>query len=53
MLEMELQNAMDALSDVLRIVRLKGGVFLHAEFTEPWCVFSQTTPRDYGSRLDG
>jgi hypothetical protein len=29
---------MDALSDVLRVVRLKGGVFLHAEFTAPWCV---------------
>ena len=24
---------MDALSDVLRVIRLKGGVFLHAEFT--------------------
>ncbi len=29
---------MDALSDVLRITRLKGGVFLHAEFTQPWCL---------------
>jgi Cupin len=31
---------MDALSDVLRVVRLKGGVFLHAEFTAPWCISS-------------
>ncbi len=35
---------MDALSDVLRVVQLSGGVFLHAEFTEPWCILSQVTP---------
>jgi AraC-like DNA-binding protein len=29
---------MDALSDVLRVAHLTGGVFLHAEFTEPWCI---------------
>jgi len=29
---------MDALSDVLRIMRLKGGVFLHGEFRHPWCI---------------
>jgi AraC-like DNA-binding protein len=29
---------LDALSDVLRIVRLTGAVFMDAEFTEPWCV---------------
>jgi AraC-like DNA-binding protein len=28
----------DALSDVLRVIRLSGGVFLEAEFTAPWCV---------------
>jgi AraC-like DNA-binding protein len=28
----------DALSDVLRLVRLTGAVFLDAEFTAPWCV---------------
>jgi AraC-like DNA-binding protein len=28
----------DALSDVLRVIRLSGGVFLEAEFTTPWCV---------------
>ena len=27
---------MDALSDVLRVIRLAGGVFLEAEFTAPW-----------------
>lgn len=31
---------MDALSDVLRVANLTGGVFLHAEFTAPWCVSS-------------
>ncbi|HKY32418.1 MAG TPA: AraC family transcriptional regulator [Candidatus Polarisedimenticolia bacterium] len=29
---------MDALSDVLRIVRLTGAVFMDAEFGEPWCI---------------
>ncbi len=29
---------MDPLSDVLRVIRLVGGVFLEAEFTAPWCV---------------
>lgn len=29
---------MDALSDVLRLVRLTGAVFLNAEFTAPWCI---------------
>jgi len=28
----------DPLSDVLRVIRLVGGVFLEAEFTAPWCV---------------
>ena len=32
---------MDALSDVLRVIRLTGGVFLHAEFTAPWCISSR------------
>src|SRR5262249_8239251 len=29
---------MDALSDVLRVAHLTGGVFLHAEFFAPWCI---------------
>lgn len=44
---------MDALSDVLRVVRLKGGVFLHAEFTAPWCIQSQMTPQDCGALMPG
>jgi len=31
---------MDALTDVLKAMRLSGGVFLDAEFTEPWCIIS-------------
>jgi AraC-like DNA-binding protein len=44
---------MDALSDVLRVVRLKGGVFLHAEFSAPWCILSQVAPEDCGSAIQG
>jgi AraC-like DNA-binding protein len=36
----------DALSDVLRVVRLSGGVFLDARFSEPWAVISQVGPED-------
>ena len=35
---------MDALSDVLRITRLKGGVFLHAELTDPWSLSVEIKP---------
>jgi AraC-like DNA-binding protein len=35
---------MDALSDVLRVARLTGGVFLNAEFFEPWCMSAQLAP---------
>jgi AraC-like DNA-binding protein len=35
---------MDALSDVLKVAHLTGGVFLHAEFFAPWCIASQLTP---------
>lgn len=44
---------MDALSDVLRVIRIKGGVFLHAEFTAPWCVASQVSPDDCRLLLNG
>lgn len=33
---------MDALSDVLQVLRLSGAVFLDAEFTAPWCVSSKS-----------
>jgi AraC-like DNA-binding protein/mannose-6-phosphate isomerase-like protein (cupin superfamily) len=32
------ERKLDALSDVLRVIRLVGGVFLEAEFTAPWGV---------------
>jgi AraC-like DNA-binding protein len=35
---------MDALSDVLRVAHLTGGVFLHAEFFAPWCMAGQVSP---------
>src|SRR4029453_17735018 len=35
---------MDALSDVLRVANLTGGVFLHAEFRAPWCIVARVTP---------
>jgi AraC-like DNA-binding protein len=35
---------MDALSDVLRVVHLTGGVFLHAEFCAPWCIAVRLAP---------
>src|SRR5262245_3374026 len=44
---------MDALSDVLRVIRLKGGVFLHAEFTAPWCISSKVSLKDCGPLLEG
>ncbi len=31
---------MDALSEVLKIVKLRGALFFNAEFTAPWCVAS-------------
>jgi AraC-like DNA-binding protein len=37
---------MDSLSEVLRSVRLAGGVFLDARFTAPWCITSKITPED-------
>ena len=35
---------MDALSDVLRVVGLTGGVFLDARFTAPWCIEGKIGP---------
>jgi AraC-like DNA-binding protein len=38
---------MDALSDVLKALRISGGVFLDAAFTAPWCVASRVVPEDF------
>ncbi len=37
---------MDALSDLLRVVRFSGGLFLEAKFRGPWCVRSRVEPED-------
>jgi AraC-like DNA-binding protein len=39
---------MDPLSDLFRIIRLNGGVFLDAVLSEPWCIASQLTAEDCG-----
>jgi AraC-like DNA-binding protein len=36
----------DTLSEIFRSLRLKGGIFLDARFTAPWCVLSQVTAED-------
>src|SRR5262245_2243470 len=36
---------MDALSNVLSVAHLNGGVFLDAEFSEPWCMAARMTPQ--------
>lgn len=37
---------MDALSDLIRVIRLTGGVFLDAEFSAPWSVYSHVEPEE-------
>ena len=37
---------MDAFSDVLRVIRLAGGVFLEAQFSAPWCVIGRISADD-------
>jgi AraC-like DNA-binding protein len=37
---------MDALSDVLRVVRLTGGIFLDGRFTAPWSLVGNVTPQE-------
>ncbi|MEI5996342.1 AraC family transcriptional regulator [Paraburkholderia bengalensis] len=42
---------MDAFSDVLRVVRLGGAVYLNADLTAPWCVVGHVTPDLCGAFL--
>ena len=42
---------MDALSDVLRVAHLTGGVFLHAEFFAPWCISARVAPEQCAPAL--
>lgn len=37
---------LDAFSDVLRVIRLAGGVFLEAEFSAPWCISGKVSSSD-------
>lgn len=37
---------MDALLDMLRAMRLTGGIFLEADFTAPWCISAKVGPED-------
>ncbi len=37
---------MDALSELLRVLRLTGGLFLEVEFTAPWCIDSAPSRED-------
>src|SRR5207237_31754 len=46
-------NAVDALSDVLKSVRLEGAVYLNAEFTAPWCIRGELGLASVRERLAG
>jgi AraC-like DNA-binding protein len=37
---------MDVLADVLRVIQLSGGVFIEADFSEPWCLSGKVSPED-------
>lgn len=37
---------MDALSDVLRVIRLSGGVYLESELSAPWCIGGKLAAED-------
>src|SRR3954454_11882584 len=47
------RNAADALSDVLKSVRLEGAVYLNAEFTAPWCIRGECGVASLRQRLAG
>ena len=47
----DMKAVMDALSDVLRVAHLTGGVFLHADFFAPWCMSARVTPEHCGPAL--
>jgi AraC-like DNA-binding protein len=42
---------MDVVTEILRTMRLTGGMFLDAEFTAPWCVNSHVEPDDCAAFL--
>jgi AraC-like DNA-binding protein len=42
---------MDALSDVLSVAHLTGGVYLHADFFAPWCMAARVAPEQCAPNL--
>jgi AraC-like DNA-binding protein len=44
---------MDALSDLLRVVRFSGGIFLESNFRDPWCIRAQMLAEDCGPGVPG
>jgi AraC-like DNA-binding protein len=40
---------MDALSDLLRVLRFSGGLFLETKFRAPWCLQAQVSLQDCGA----
>ena len=44
---LEVSGAADPLADVLRSLRLTGGVFLHADFTAPWSVRTRISAQEW------
>ena len=44
---------MDALSDVLKSVRLEGALYINAEFTAPWCIRGECSVPSVRQRLVG
>jgi AraC family transcriptional regulator, alkane utilization regulator len=44
---------MDALSDVLKSVRLEGALYINAEFTAPWCIRGKYGMANVRERLGG
>ena len=47
----DMKAVMDALSDVLRVAHLTGGVFPHADFFAPWCMSARVAPEHCGPAL--
>lgn len=46
---LKVATMIDPLSEVLRSVRLTGGIFLDARFTAPWCVHTKLVAEDCGA----
>src|SRR3954466_7893967 len=46
---LRLATMIDPLSEVLRSVRLTGGIFLDAQFSAPWCVHTKIVAEDCGA----